>query len=350
MGLTASAANAASDNVPPGAGGPFEDGIAVFSRHDYAAAMRIFRPLADKGNAEAAFFMGDMYDHGLGVPQSSAQAATWFRKAADQGHALSASLLGGYYLFGVGVPQNYVEAMRWSLKAAKQGDELAQSTLGMIYQRGYGVPQNYIFAYMWFSVSAHDQNYKKVAQRHLDEIASHMAPSQIAEAQMLAQRCLQSNYSACNEAPQPTDFDDKISTVVVAQLPSSRTGVPLKAAGGIFVVPVQINGAITLNFAIDSGASDVSVPADVFFSLKRAGTIKEEDVAGKRTYLLADGSKSQLATFTIKSLKVGSAIVENVRGSIAPSQGSLLLGQSFLQRFKSWSIDNTKHELLLEPL
>jgi hypothetical protein len=37
-----------------------------------------------------------------------------------------------------------------------------------------------------------------------------------------------------------------------------------------------------------------------------------------------------------------------VRGSVASSQGSPLLGQSFLNRFKSWSMDNTKHELLLE--
>jgi predicted aspartyl protease len=33
--------------------------------------------------------------------------------------------------------------------------------------------------------------------------------------------------------------------------------------GGIFVVPVQINGTMTLDFVTDSGASDVSVPADV---------------------------------------------------------------------------------------
>jgi predicted aspartyl protease len=81
----------------------------------------------------------------------------------------------------------------------------------------------------------------------------------------------------------------------------------------------------------------------------RAGTIKETDFIGERTYVLADGSKSQSVTFTIRSLRVGDTVLENVRGSIASSQGSLLLGQSFLERFKSWSIDNTKHKLLLDP-
>jgi clan AA aspartic protease (TIGR02281 family) len=125
--------------------------------------------------------------------------------------------------------------------------------------------------------------------------------------------------------------------------------VPLKKQGGTFVVPVQINGAITLDFTVDSGASDVSVPADVFSTLTRTGTIKDTDIIGEQTYVLADGSKTQSVTFRIRSLKVGDRVVENVRGSVASARGEPLLGQSFLERFKSWSIDNTKHVLLLEP-
>jgi hypothetical protein len=69
---------------------------------------------------------------------------------------------------------------------------------------------------------------------------------------------------------------------------------------------------------------------------------------GKRTYRLADGSTVPSQTFRIKSLKVGDKVLESVTGSIAPVEGSLLLGQSFLSRFKSWSIDNQRHLLVLE--
>ena len=134
-----------------------------------------------------------------------------------------------------------------------------------------------------------------------------------------------------------------------SQRPSSRVEVPLKKEGGTFVVPVQINGAIALDFMVDSGAADVSVPADVFSTLTRTGTIRDTDIIGEQTYVLADGSEVKSTTFTIRSLKVGNKIVENVKGRIAPPNGSLLLGQSFLERFKSWSIDNTKHVLVLEP-
>jgi predicted aspartyl protease len=63
---------------------------------------------------------------------------------------------------------------------------------------------------------------------------------------------------------------------------------------------------------------------------------------------LADGSTTQSATFKIRSLRIGELIIEDVKASVTPSHASLLLGQSFLERFKSWSIDNTTHELLLE--
>ena len=40
--------------------------------------------------------------------------------------------------------------------------------------------------------------------------------------------------------------------------------------------------------------------------------------------------------------------ITNVLGSMADTDGSLLLGQSFLSRFKRWSIDNSQGVLVLE--
>jgi predicted aspartyl protease len=99
---------------------------------------------------------------------------------------------------------------------------------------------------------------------------------------------------------------------------------------------------------LDSGAADVSIPADVVLTLMRTGTLSAADFLGNQTYRLADGSTVPSQTFRIKSLKVGDKSVENVTASIAPVEGSLLLGQSFLKRFKSWSIDNQRQVLVLE--
>ena len=139
----------------------------------------------------------------------------------------------------------------------------------------------------------------------------------------------------------------QVGSAVTPQ-PKSGMSVPMRMEGGTYVVPVLINGAIPLDFVVDSGASDVSIPADVVMTLMRTGTLQEADFLERRTYVLADGSTVPSQTFRIRSLKVGNTVVENVTGSVAPVKGSLLLGQSFLGRFGSWRVDNNKHALILE--
>ena len=129
--------------------------------------------------------------------------------------------------------------------------------------------------------------------------------------------------------------------------PSASLSIPMRMEGGTYVVPVLINDAITLDFVVDSGASDVSIPADVVSTLIRTKTIGPSDFVGRQTYVMADGSEAPSDVFIIRSLKVGNCIVHNVRASIASPKATLLLGQSFLQQFNSWSIDNARHALVL---
>jgi clan AA aspartic protease (TIGR02281 family) len=121
----------------------------------------------------------------------------------------------------------------------------------------------------------------------------------------------------------------------------------LKISGGL-IAPVVINNAINLNFIVDSGASDVSIPADVFSNLIRANTVTRADITGTRNYKNADGQVFQSETFIIRSLKLGNIEAANVRAKVSSANAPPLLGQSFLSRFKSWSIDNSTQELVLQ--
>jgi hypothetical protein len=123
--------------------------------------------------------------------------------------------------------------------------------------------------------------------------------------------------------------------------------IPLIHAHGTLQVPVVINGRISLNFTIDSGATDVSIPAAVFATLIRDGTVSSQDFLDKRMYKLADGSGEISQRFRIRSLRVGKLEVRDVIASVGDSGGLLLLGQSFLSRLKSWSIDNERQALLI---
>jgi TPR repeat protein len=128
--------------------GPFEDGLDAARRADYATVLRLWRPLAEQGDARAQSNLALMYDTGRGVPQNFAVAIDWFRKAAAQ------------------------------------GDAGAQSNLGLTYSKGRGVPQDYVSAYMWFDLAAASGD--KVAERNRDKIGTKLTPAQIAEAQKLA--------------------------------------------------------------------------------------------------------------------------------------------------------------------
>jgi TPR repeat protein len=56
-----------------------------YNRGDYVPAIRLFRPLAEQGNAKAQSALGVMYRRGEGVARSSVRAFIWFSRAAARG-------------------------------------------------------------------------------------------------------------------------------------------------------------------------------------------------------------------------------------------------------------------------
>ena len=74
------------------AAGPLGDADAALKRRDYATAVRLNRPLAEQGNANAQYNLGTFYDNGLGVPQDKVRAYMWFSLSAAQGREGAAAL------------------------------------------------------------------------------------------------------------------------------------------------------------------------------------------------------------------------------------------------------------------
>lgn len=92
--------------------GAFDDGRLAYERGDYAAALKIWRPLAESGDGRAEYMLGRAYTLGRGLPQDYAKAAFWYRKAADQGVASARANLGWMYANGQGVPLDYAAAIK----------------------------------------------------------------------------------------------------------------------------------------------------------------------------------------------------------------------------------------------
>lgn len=67
--------------------GPWEDGMAAYNRGDYLPAIKVFRAMAEQGNAKAQSVLGVMYRRGQGVSRSPVRAFLWLRRAAARGDA-----------------------------------------------------------------------------------------------------------------------------------------------------------------------------------------------------------------------------------------------------------------------
>lgn len=163
-----------------------DKGAAAYSRGDYAMAMREWRPLAERGNVEAQFAVGNLYAEGLGVPEDDAKAMRWFRKGVDQGNAHAQYLLAIVYQNGNGIPQDDAEAVKWCHKAAEQGYADAQGNLGYRYAFGRGVPQDYREAYIWYNLSVAGGN--AYNRQFRDWAAEKLTPDQLLSAQREARK------------------------------------------------------------------------------------------------------------------------------------------------------------------
>jgi TPR repeat protein len=134
------------------------EGLDALRRNDFAAAAKELRPAAERGDPEAQYRIGLMYEFGTGYAKDMQQAIAWVRKAANQGHVAAQVELGVLYTTGDGVPKDDAQSVAWFRKAADQGSPNAQYNLGLMYAKGAGVKIDNAQAIAWFRKSA-DQGF-----------------------------------------------------------------------------------------------------------------------------------------------------------------------------------------------
>ena len=109
---------------------------------DMIEAVHWYRKSAEQGHVIAQYNMGILCATGTGLTRDLNAAIDWWRMAALQGHAEAQFNLGLYYAEGTGVNPDPSEAVRWWGMAAKQGLAAAQFNLGLMYMKGEGIDEN----------------------------------------------------------------------------------------------------------------------------------------------------------------------------------------------------------------
>lgn len=127
-----------------------QSGIRAWQAGEYSKAVAIWEPLAQQGNADAQFNLGQAYRLGRGVVPDLARAQGLFEQAARQGH-LDAETNLGLLLFNNG---NRISAMRWLQSAALKGEPRALLVYGTALFNGEGVERDPVRAYAYVSRAA----------------------------------------------------------------------------------------------------------------------------------------------------------------------------------------------------
>lgn len=132
----------------------YAQAAAAANKQDYASALKLLRPLANKGDATAQNNLAVMYEDGMGVKQDFKQALYWYQKAANNGLAEAQFNTGLFYAQGKGTKTDMVQAAKWYQLAAKQGHADAQNNLAARYATGQGVKRNLFQAKYWYGMAA----------------------------------------------------------------------------------------------------------------------------------------------------------------------------------------------------
>jgi len=258
---------------------------------------------------------------------------------AQQGYASAQNNLGLMYAEGRGIAKDDTEAVRWYRQAAAQGNAYAYANLGQMYEQGRGVPRDLVEAQRWYAKAA------ELLPPGSEGVAAIVARNRV-ERQLTANQVPVSQPAAVTP---PTPISASPPAPVPRPALSNGAAIPLVNVGGVYELPVEINGRLTLNFVFDSGAAEMNIPVDVVSTLIRTGTITNTDFLPEKTYILADGSQQSSPRFVIRSVKIGHQSIPNVSASIGNINSGLLIGQSLLEKLGTWGVDTQRQVLIVLP-
>lgn len=115
--------------------------------------------------------------------------------------------------------------------------------------------------------------------------------------------------------------------------------VKMRQEHGVYYIPARINGQ-ELEFVFDTGASGVLISQVEATLLWKQGKLTEEDILGKVQNFIADGSVVNNTAIILRSVEVAGVTLHDIEAYVSQnSTAPLLLGQSVMSRFGSFTLD-----------
>ncbi|ABD09292.1 Sel1-like protein [Rhodopseudomonas palustris HaA2] len=164
-------------------GNRYADGKGITANFEEAA--KWYGRAAQAGIVPAMFRMGTLNEKGLGVKKDLDTARRFYIQAADRGNAKAMHNLAVLDADGGAKGANYKSAAEWFRKAAERGVADSQFNLGILYARGIGVEQNLAESFKWFSLAAAQGDADSARKR--DDVAKRLDPQSLSAARLAIQ-------------------------------------------------------------------------------------------------------------------------------------------------------------------
>ncbi|MCL6697396.1 SPOR domain-containing protein [Sphingomonas sp. NSE70-1] len=265
-------------------------GIDAWQKGDTAAAVAIWRPLAEKGDADAAFNLGQAYRLGRGVKLDLSQAQIWLDRAARKGHVDAQTTLG-LLLFQNG---NQTAAMRWLNGAAEAGEPRALLMVGTALYNGDGVARDPVKAYAYVSRAAAQG--LAPAKATLADMDSVMPLEQRQEGVALAQSMV--NRTLASESKAPSSSKPPAAKPIPPKVAQAKPPAPPKATPAS---PPKASAAATGRWRVQLGAFGQRKSAETLYA-KLSGKL-----GGKPAYYVPAGAVVRLQAGPFESRAAASA-------------------------------------------
>lgn len=145
--------------------------------------------------------------------------------------------------------------------------------------------------------------------------------------------------NAYNSDRNMNNIEQRSQVDVSERKVKGHTKVRMEKAGGVYLVPITVNG-LNLKFIFDTGASSISLSSAEAMVMLRQGQISEDDFVGQQQFQDATGGISVGTIVRLRTVEIGGITLNNVEASIVDNiQAPLLLGQTALSKFGKVTID-----------
>ncbi|MBB6521094.1 tetratricopeptide repeat protein [Pseudoteredinibacter isoporae] len=136
-----------------------DDALKQLESQKFEEAAKALSSSFEAGDGDAAFYLGRMFELGLGTKADIKRAAGLYQLAADKNSALGQNRLALVYIRGeAGVLQDYSQALEILKKAAATGNADAQFNYATMFEKGWGLKPNMKEAVTWFTKAAEQQH------------------------------------------------------------------------------------------------------------------------------------------------------------------------------------------------